>query len=128
MTNHYSTLGVSVSAHADDIRTAFRKAASLYHPDRPGGGDVVKFQAANEAHRVLMDRESRAAYDASLFAPNTTGVLATVSAIDYAEAQNLAPWTGTDKCGFCDGEKEVRVGGAGIWVRKPCPVCNKAGR
>lgn len=124
MPNHYETLSIPRDASADSIKAAFRRAASLHHPDR--GGDLSKMQAANEAYQVLMDREARARYDATL-AGVAPGLILTVSRKDMDDAARdvgaLAPWTEVRPCAFCEGAKEVRVGAGGFWVREKCPVC-----
>jgi len=61
MTDYYAALGVSKTATADDIKRAFRRLASQYHPDR--GGDTKKFQAIQEAYATLGDEQKRAEYD-----------------------------------------------------------------
>lgn len=62
MQDHYETLGVARDATADEIRAAYRKAASKAHPDR-NGGDIARMQAVNAAYEVLGNPDSRAAYD-----------------------------------------------------------------
>ncbi|WP_420814559.1 DnaJ C-terminal domain-containing protein [Pajaroellobacter abortibovis] len=56
---------VDRSANAEEIKTAFRKLAVKYHPDRnqddPEAGN--KFKAINEAYQVLSDPKQRARYD-----------------------------------------------------------------
>ena len=44
------------------FRSAFRKAALKYHPDKEGG-DEAKFKEANEAYEVLKDQQKRQRYD-----------------------------------------------------------------
>lgn len=122
MTDHYTLLGVERSAQPDAIQQAFRRAAAIYHPDRPTG-DVAKMQALNAAYQVLMDREKRAAYDSTLTGAPGSMVLACVSADDYEKAKEYALANAVQPCAFCDGAREVRVGGGGFWYRKPCPVC-----
>jgi DnaJ-class molecular chaperone len=61
MTDHYAALGVSKTASADQIKQAFRKLASTYHPDK--GGDTKKFQEIQSAYAVLGDAQKRAEYD-----------------------------------------------------------------
>lgn len=63
MKNYYDILGISKSASEDDIKTAFRKLAQRYHPDKKGG-DEKKFKEASEAYAVLSDKKKRAEYDA----------------------------------------------------------------
>lgn len=63
--DYYQTLGISKSASATDIKTAYRKLAMQYHPDRnPGNKEAEqKFKEATEAYEVLKDDQKRAAYD-----------------------------------------------------------------
>jgi DnaJ-class molecular chaperone len=59
--DHYTTLGVARNATPDEIKKAYRKMASQYHPDK--GGDTAKFQKIEEAYRILIDPNSRQQYD-----------------------------------------------------------------
>lgn len=63
--DYYKTLGVSEKASDADIKSAFRKLAKEYHPDRnPGNRDAeAKFKEINEAHEHLSNKEKRARYD-----------------------------------------------------------------
>lgn len=62
---YYETLGVSRAASDGELKSAFRKLAMQWHPDRnPGDKDCEsKFKEINEAYDVLKDSEKRAAYD-----------------------------------------------------------------
>lgn len=61
----YDTLGVSRTATADEIRSAFRKIAKKHHPDLNPGDKAAeeRFKAANTANEILSDPESRARFD-----------------------------------------------------------------
>ena len=61
----YEVLGVSRTASDGEMKSAFRKAAMQYHPDRnPGNKDAEhKFKELNEAYQTLTDGQKRAAYD-----------------------------------------------------------------
>lgn len=62
MKSHYDTLGVNRDAAPEDIKKAYRKLASLYHPDKEGGSKI-KFQEVEEAYRTLSDPQKRQQYD-----------------------------------------------------------------
>src|SRR3989337_2790029 len=55
-------LGINKGASEDEIKSAFRKLAHKYHPDKKGG-DEKKFKEASEAYAVLCDKKRRAEYD-----------------------------------------------------------------
>jgi len=63
MKDFYTILGIERTATADDIKKAFRKLASKYHPDKKGG-DEAKFKEISEAYAVLGDQKKRSEYDA----------------------------------------------------------------
>ncbi len=63
--DYYEVLGVSKSATAAEIKTAYRKLAIKYHPDKNPGDSVAeeKFKEAAEAYEVLSDDNKKARYD-----------------------------------------------------------------
>ncbi len=63
--DYYKILGVERKASADDIRSAYRKLAMKYHPDKNPGDKKAedKFKEINEAYQVLSDDQKRARYD-----------------------------------------------------------------
>ncbi len=63
--DYYSTLGVPRTASEAEIKSAYRKLAMKYHPDRnPGSKDAEnKFKSINEANEVLSDPKKRQTYD-----------------------------------------------------------------
>ena len=63
--DYYKILGVERKASADDIRSAYRKLAMKYHPDKNPGDKKAedKFKEINEAYQVLSDEQKRARYD-----------------------------------------------------------------
>src|SRR5688500_19377933 len=63
--DYYEVLGLSRGANEAEIKTAYRKLAVRYHPDKnPGDAEAEeKFKEAAEAYSVLSDAEQRARYD-----------------------------------------------------------------
>ena len=63
--DYYEVLGVGKTATADEIKSAYRKLAMKYHPDRNPGDKAAeeKFKEAAEAYDVLHDPEKRQRYD-----------------------------------------------------------------
>ena len=68
--SYYDTLGVSKTASADELKSAYRRLAKQYHPDLFAGKPDAekkqaeeKFKEINHAYDVLSDPQKRAAYD-----------------------------------------------------------------
>ena len=63
--DYYEVLGVARAATDQEIKSAYRKLALQFHPDRnPNNPDAEeKFKECSEAYAVLADGDKRAAYD-----------------------------------------------------------------
>lgn len=63
--DYYKILGVDKTATADQIKSAYRKLAMKYHPDKTKGDKAAeeKFKEINEANEVLSNAENRKKYD-----------------------------------------------------------------
>ncbi len=63
--DYYEVLGVSRDASDQELKSAYRKLALKFHPDRNPGDHAAeeKFKEASEAYQVLCDGDKRAAYD-----------------------------------------------------------------
>ena len=63
--DYYEVLGVSRTASETDVKSAYRKLALKYHPDRNQGNAEAeeRFKEAAEAYAVLGDADKRARYD-----------------------------------------------------------------
>ena len=73
--DYYEVLGITKQASADEIKSAYRKAAIKWHPDKWVDGTEQekktaedKFKEASEAYSVLSDPDKRAKYDQFGFA------------------------------------------------------------
>jgi curved DNA-binding protein len=63
--DYYKVLGVERTATEAEVKSAFRKLALQFHPDRNQGNKQAeeKFKEINEAYEVLSDKTKRARYD-----------------------------------------------------------------
>ena len=62
--DYYEILGVEKNAPADEIKSAYRKLAMQFHPDRNKSPDAEeKFKEISEAYAVLSDQGKRQQYD-----------------------------------------------------------------
>jgi molecular chaperone DnaJ len=63
--DYYEVLGVAKAATDQEIKSAYRKLALKYHPDRNPGDKSAedKFKEAAEAYAVLADADKRHLYD-----------------------------------------------------------------
>ena len=64
----YDLLGVSKTASSQEIKTAFKKKALQYHPDKNDGNPDKEeiFKRINMAYQVLGQPQSRTNYDFSI--------------------------------------------------------------
>ncbi|MEE8558708.1 MAG: molecular chaperone DnaJ [Myxococcota bacterium] len=63
--DYYEVLGVDRGAGGDEIKSAYRKLAHRYHPDKNPDApqSAERFKEASEAYAVLSDAEKRTTYD-----------------------------------------------------------------
>ncbi|XP_059598737.1 uncharacterized protein LOC100247806 isoform X1 [Vitis vinifera] len=72
---YYSVLGIRRDASSSDIRTAYRKLALKWHPDRWAKNQALageakrRFQQIQEAYSVLSDASKKSMYDAGFYDP-----------------------------------------------------------
>lgn len=65
MRDYYETLGIDKTADASDIKSAYRKLAMKYHPDRNQDDSKAeeRFKEVRQAYSVLSDPGKRRTYD-----------------------------------------------------------------
>jgi len=63
--DYYDVLGINKSASPEEIKTAYRKQAVKYHPDKNPGDKSAenKFKEASEAYGILSDKSKKENYD-----------------------------------------------------------------
>jgi molecular chaperone DnaJ len=62
--DYYEILGVDKAATAADIKSAYRKMALKFHPDKNKAADAEeKFKEINEAYQILSDAKKKEMYD-----------------------------------------------------------------
>ncbi len=62
--DYYEILGIGKTSSADEIKSAYRKLALKYHPDRnKEAGAEEHFKEINEAYEILSDSQKKQAYD-----------------------------------------------------------------
>jgi molecular chaperone DnaJ len=58
--DYYEVLGVARDASEKDVKSAYRKLAMKYHPDRSDASDAEeRFKEISEAYAVLSDLDKR---------------------------------------------------------------------
>ena len=68
MSSYYDLLGVSKNATREEIKSAYRKAAMKWHPDKnKTTGATEKFQEISSAYAVLSDPTKKKEYDTGIF-------------------------------------------------------------
>lgn len=144
--SHYEVLGVSRTADADTIKSAYRKLAMKFHPDRNAGSKVAEqsFREATEAFEVLSNPETRRAYDKDGDTPPprparpagpTGGVdelLGHFSKVfsqmfQSARERNDAIQRG-ELCSRCRGRGVIMQQQGSFAMKRPCPDCKGTGK
>src|SRR5437763_10125577 len=114
MADFYNTLGVSRNASDADIKTAYRKLAMTYHPDRNNGSKDAeeKFKSITEAYDVLRDPDKRALYDRYGEA-GLRGGASGFHHVDLSEALSILMRDLGGLCGFGDLFAQATSRGSG---------------
>ncbi len=108
--SYYRVLGVSVTASADEIKSAYRRKVRETHPDL--GGNPAEFDQVRRAFEVLSDSTSRANYDRSFGSARPAGQPRPSSQYDDAASRPSATFT-SDSNG---GKAKTRATDPAIFV------------
>jgi molecular chaperone DnaJ len=144
----YEVLGLDRGATTDEIKSAFRRLAQKYHPDRNPGDDSSqqRFKEINAAYQVLGDPDKRARYDrfgASAFGAADGGGAGGFGFVDLGNLDlegmfgDLLRGFGIKKGDRGDVEKEITISfeeaafGCEKEIRydkvEPCSTCGGSG-
>jgi len=76
--DYYEILGLDHHADSTQIRTAYKRLAMQYHPDRNSGNPQAEeiFKVVNEAYHILSDPLKKSRYDSRFSAQHTGPVYA----------------------------------------------------
>lgn len=100
--DYYEILGLTKTATAADIKSAYRKLALKYHPDRNKEKDAEqKFKEINEAYQVLSDAQKKQAYDQ--FGHAAFDAAAGMGSNPFAGGYQSGPFTWTYQSGGANG-------------------------
>jgi curved DNA-binding protein CbpA len=92
MQNFYAILGIQETAGLGEIKSAFRKLAKMYHPDKNPGGQE-EFRKILRAYETLSDPSQKRAYDLKLKYHRGVGG----SQKEYVKKTGTKKWTFEEK-------------------------------
>jgi len=124
--DYYELLGIREGASADEIRAAYRRLASKYHPDRnPGNKEAEKkFRDLTQAYEILSDTEKRHQYDFIKKSPFKTP--------PQSKASSAQVYPVVDMCVDLELNKDELENGCEKIVsmtrQRKCPDCRGSGR
>ncbi len=89
--SYFAILGISSGATGDEIRSAYRRLAKEFHPDRYEGGSE-RFRDIQEAYAVLGNSRRRREYEQNI---RKVSRISPLRRTDYPEPEPLIPEQGT---------------------------------
>ena len=116
MADFYDILGLSQSADSTQIRTAYKRLAMQYHPDRNPGNPQAEemFKVINEAYHILSDPLKKSRYD-SRFNAQTTSTYAEATWRE-AKRQQYARWQHAQKKRYSFDKQYFKIQGLAFLV------------
>ncbi len=135
--DYYDVLGVNKSASPEELKSAYRKLAVKYHPDKNPGDSKAeeKFKEASEAYGILSDKEKKQNYDNFGHAAFENGGGRPGGGFGgFSGAQcgtckgnGSKPGYSPDRCSYCGGNGRIRSNQGFFTVQQTCPQCNGNG-
>lgn len=129
--NSFERLGVSSNASADEIKSAYRKLAKIYHPDSPSGkGDGKIFNEITIAYKDALEKINKSDEFYSYTISEVIDVSVKESLYGFTKIHEISDIVQCDcgsigaKCLRCKGDGFIRVGFA---MTKECPRCKGYG-
>lgn len=92
--SHYETLRVDRHASPERVRTAYRRLAQKFHPDKHAGTSAAAtvMAAINQAYEVLSDPAQRAGYDDWLAGEEAQGTVPGATGVFVPDRFGWAAW------------------------------------
>ena len=124
--DYYEVLGVSRTATDVEIKSAYRKLAMKYHPDRNPGDKAAEepFKECAEAYAVLADGEKRSLYDRF----GHEGVNCRGRRRIRSRRSSPASTTSSAASATCSASAISSAADAGAAARSAAPICATTSR
>ena len=125
--DYYEVLGVARTATEIEIKSAYRKLAMKYHPDRNPGDKAAEeqFKEAAEAYAVLADAEKRSLYDRFGHAGVSSAPAAAPASIRRSSTSSA---TSPTSSATCSASAICSAAAAGAADRSAAPICATTSR
>jgi tetratricopeptide (TPR) repeat protein len=117
LADFYKILGLEHTADSTQIRTAYKRLAMQYHPDRnPGNPEAEEiFKLVNEAYHILSDPLKKSRYD-SRHVANTISAHQTEAYWREMQRKQYARWQHTQKKRYTFDREYFRIQGLAFLV------------
>jgi hypothetical protein len=81
MPTHYEILNIQSSADLAEVKSAYRRLAHVYHPNKGTNSDAAKYNNILIAYKILSDSENRQRYDKQLLNPADVPLIINISQV-----------------------------------------------